>query len=156
MKKILTLFTTGTAMLCLQVKAQDFKEHISKQFNASKTFAVYNLQGDVKVEGYDGNRILIEVDKKISGKTQEDIERGKKEFKINFDQSGDSVIVYISEPEQWDTRPRRSSRNYNWEERIPYNAQLDFVIKVPYNINLVASTINNGDVEVKDVAGVLK
>jgi DUF4097 and DUF4098 domain-containing protein YvlB len=155
MKKLLTLLTTGAALLCLQspAAAQNFKEHISRQFNNAKTLAVYNIHGDIRVEGYAGDKITMEIDKTISGKTSDDVEQGKREFKLNFEEVNDSIVVYISEP--WDSRPRRNDNN-NWNRRIYYTGKLDFVIKVPYNINLVASTVNDGDVDVKDVGGKLK
>jgi DUF4097 and DUF4098 domain-containing protein YvlB len=142
MKKLLTLLTTGAALLCLQspAAAQNFKEHISRQFNNAKTLAVYNIHGDIRVEGYAGDKITMEIDKTISGKTSDDVEQGKREFKLNFEEVNDSIVVY----------------NNNWNRRIYYTGKLDFVIKVPYNINLVASTVNDGDVDVKDVGGKLK
>src|SRR5438477_5752455 len=63
----------GLAFFCPQMPlhAQEFKEHISKEFSLQKdasvsTVAVYNLFGSVKVEGYSGDKVMIEIDKTIT------------------------------------------------------------------------------------------
>lgn len=146
-------------MLCLlqPALAQEFKEktHVSKEFsinknNASAILAVYNINGFIKVEGYAGDKVTIEVDKTISAKEKNVFEEGKAEFKLEFEQIGDSVVAYISNPN--DSRP---NRRWNNEERhrIEYWYNLDFTIKVPMNMNLNVSTVNNGSVTVENVSG---
>lgn len=138
---------------------EEFKEHISKQYTIQKTtgglLAIYNLDGFIKVEGYAGDKVMIEVDKTIRAKNKEILEQGKKEVKIGFEQLGDSVVAYLLEP--WDTRPHTDRFNWNDERReIEYNCSLEFTIKVPFNMNLHVSTVNNGDIDVKNVAGNLR
>ncbi len=116
--------------------------------------AIYNLDGSVKVEGYSGDKVIIEVDEKISADDQQTLEEGKKEFKLEFEQKPDSVIAYIAEP--WDTRPHRNDRNWNNHKRIEYRTNLEFVVKVPFNVDLAVSTVNNGHILIKDVYGSLK
>ncbi|GAB4027549.1 DUF4097 family beta strand repeat-containing protein [Spirosoma gilvum] len=151
----------GLAFSCAQTpaSAQEAKEHIRKEFTVSKgssnVFALYNINGFVKVEGYSGDKVIVEVDKAITAKTNADLEIGKKEFQLGFDQKGDSVIVYIAEP--FDSRPRRQRHN-NWnnDRDIEYDFNLDFTVKVPNHMNLVVSTVNRGEVTVKDVSGTVK
>jgi len=56
-----------------------------------------------------------------------------------------------------DTRPHdwRDRNDWNDHRRIEYRCNLAFTVKVPFNTNLRVSTINNGDVTVKDVTGSL-
>ena len=137
--------------------SQKFNEHISKEFSLTNgsghIVCVYNLSGSVKVEGYSGNKVIIEVDKTLSASTASELNKGKKEFKLEFEQHGDSVIAYIAEP--FDTRPHQNWHQKN-HEKIYYDFKTDFVVKVPYDVNLHASTINEGNVFVKDVAGTLQ
>lgn len=139
---------------------EEFKEHISKQYTIQKTtgsvLTIYNLEGFIKVEGYAGDKVLIEVDKTISAKTTAILEESKKEIKLGFEQIGDSVAAYVIEP--WDTRPHDWKDRDNWQDhkRIEYRCNLAFTVKVPFNINLRVSTVNNGDVTVKDVTGTLR
>ena len=99
----------------LTINAQEFKEHISKEFTVSgihPVLAVYNISGSVKVVGYSGSKVVFEVDKTISAKTRDELERGKKEFRFEFEQFGDTVASYIVEPN--DSRPHRNWHEDNW------------------------------------------
>ncbi|MCF2497852.1 DUF4097 family beta strand repeat-containing protein [Dyadobacter chenhuakuii] len=147
----------GAVLCCTQSPAQklEFKERVSKEFTLSQNasanvLAIYNINGSIKVEGYNGSKVLIEVDKKITGKTNAIVDEGKQEFKLNFDQKADSITAYISEP--FDSRPNHGRRN-NDGPRIEYDFELDFTVKVPYAMNLHVSTVNGGDIDVKDVSG---
>lgn len=158
MKKILSLFSVGMLLSCTNSPAQKqtFKEHISKEFAVSSsatTLNVYNIDGFIKVEGYAGNKIILEIDKTISGKTDQIIEQGKSEFKLNFEQKNDEIAAYISEP--YDSRPNINNR-HNKELHIEYNVKVNYTIKVPYSTNLRVATINDGDVIVLDVKGEIK
>jgi hypothetical protein len=139
---------------------EQFKEHISRQYSLQKTngsvLAIYNLDGFIKVEGYAGDKILIEVDKTIFGKDKEILEQGKKEVKVEFEQIGDSVVAYLLFP--WDMRPHdwRDDRDqWSNRRRIEYKCTLEFTVKVPFNSNVHVSTINDGEIKIKDVAGKL-
>ncbi len=162
MKKLITtlLAGVGIGLLSSPLFAQEFKEHIVKEFDLSgsvngNTLLIYNLDGFIKVEGYNGNKVLMEIDKVISADDTATLEQGKKEFKLGIDQRGDSTTVYIAQP--WDSRPHHRY-NIDWDdrERIEYRYSLQFTVKVPFNMNLVVSTVNNGYVTIKDVAGNLK
>lgn len=161
MKSLVILLLAGVVLACAPATAQkpEFKEHLSKQFDLKKPAAqtvlgIYNIDGFIKVESYSGNKVLIEIDKTISAKTQEIVDAGKAEFKLEFAETGDSILVYISEP--WDTRPNTEKRNRNWNRRIEYRSTLNYTIKVPADINLHVSTVNNGSIEVKNVTGSIK
>jgi hypothetical protein len=163
MRLLLISALAGVAFSCAQLpaKAQEFKEHITKEFTVTKSatgsfLGVYNLNGFIKVEGYAGDKIVFEVDKTITANTAQDLEFGKKEFQLQMEQKGDSVIAYIAEP--YDTRPRRYRNRNNWnnDRDVDYNFTLNFTVKVPNHMNLAVSTVNHGDVTVKDVAGALK
>ena len=138
---------------------EQVKEHINKEYSIKQPsagmLAVYNLDGSVKVEGYAGDKVIIEIDKTISAPTADILEQGKKEIKLGFEQIGDSVVAYIQAP--WDTRPHDWRESYDWPERrrIEYRCKLEYTIKVPFNMNLRVSTINDGDVLVKNVSGIL-
>lgn len=158
MKRIVLSCLVGLTLCCAkpQEKSGEFKEHISKEFTvkANSTFALYNINGHIKIEGYDGNKVIIEVDKTISGQTEAIVNEGKKEFKLDFEQKADTLIAYISEP--WDSRPNRNQERYNDHKKIEYHYNMDFVVKIPKSLNLHASTVNGGNVEIKNVEGILE
>lgn len=149
----------GLGVICSINAAKDheFKEHLSKEFALSgdpsgSMLIIYNISGFIKVEGYAGNKVLLEMDKTISADNDKDLEASKKEFKLAFTQANDTVMAYIAEP--YDSRPHRN-RHYNddREREIDYDYHVDFTVKVPYNMNLHISTVNDGIVSVSNVNG---
>jgi hypothetical protein len=159
MKRVFSPLLCGLALLCCAgVKAQEFKEHISKEFAVSKAasgvLAIYNLNGPVKVEVYSGDKVIVEIDELITADDYTDLQAGKDECKMGIDQRTDSIMFYIAEP--YDTRPHRRWRDDGWNTRRPeYDFQLSFTVKVPYAMSVIASTVNRGDIIVQDVAGTL-
>jgi hypothetical protein len=168
MKKLFFPLLAGAGLICcsrmdVSAQQQEFKQHISKEFSLQKAsggvLALYNLNGSLNVEGYSGDKVLIEVDERLTADDSEKLEIGKKEFKLGFDTIADSIIVYIAEP--FDTRPCRNCDR--WERRgrygdrdeIPYDFDLVFTVKVPYHMNLDISTVNKGDIKVEGVSGAL-
>ena len=160
MKQLIILLLAGVVYACTPATAQthEFKEQVKKEFTLSKgaaqsVLAVYNLNGFIKVEGYSGDKIMVEVERSLSAKDKETLEKGKEEFKLVFEQNADSVVAYIADP--FDTRPNHNRKNRD-NRKIEYKFNLNFTIKVPYEMNLSVSTINQGDIHIKDVTGRLK
>ncbi|MCW3088408.1 MAG: hypothetical protein JWQ78_1794 [Sediminibacterium sp.] len=160
MKKILIPLVAGCVLSCAQPSAaQEFKTHVSKEFTVQKgasatVLSIYNIFGSVKVEGYAGDKVIMEIDQTISAKSNEVLEEGKKEFQLAFDQQSDTIMAYIAAP--YDSRPHENYGHWNDRRRIEYKYTLEFTVKVPYNMNLNVSTVNNGNVLVKDVGGSLR
>lgn len=161
--KLFTPAIAGLLFLCANTKAaaQEFKEHISKQFTpqnaaGATTLAIYNIEGSIKVEGYNGDKVIMEIDKTIYAKNNDVLEQGKAEVKLGFDQNNDTIWAYIAEP--WDSRPHEWRYNDDdWHSRrhIDYRYAFEYTVKVPYNMNVHVSTVNKGEVVIADVAGVL-
>lgn len=150
----------GLGIICAmpKVNAMEFKEHISKEFvlpddTASSTLFIYNISGFIKVEGYSGDKVLLEMDKTISADDEKTLEQGKKEFRLAFDQKSDTIMAYIAEP--YDSRPHRNWKYNDDRHDIDYNYNVDFTVKVPYSMNLHISTVNDGIITVNNVSGTL-
>jgi len=165
MKKLFTVLLAVPGLVCCSrtganAQRQEYKQHISKEFTLQKgaesVLALYNLNGSLNVEGYAGDKVMIEVDEKITAEDTGTLETGKREFKLAFEQTTDSILVYIAEP--FDSRPcRNCGRWHNWGDRnIEYEYELSFTVKVPYQMNLDISTVNKGDVTVQEVSGSLR
>jgi phage terminase small subunit len=132
------------------------KEHISKQITlqqaaSNSVFALYNIWGGIKVEGYSGNQVIIEIDQTIEADNAEEMAKAKQEFKLGFDQKADTIVAYTAAP--YDTRPHQWRDNDRQGERRHYIVKLEYTVKVPNNMNLKVSTVNNGIVNVSDVYG---
>jgi hypothetical protein len=138
----------GLGIICTvtEANAREFKEHMSKEFTLSddagkSTLFIYNISGFLKVEGYSGNKVILEMDKTITADDDKTLETGKKEFKL----------AYIAEP--YDSRPHRSWQYNDDRQEIEYQYNVDFTVKVPYGMNLHISTVNDGIISVNNVSG---
>jgi hypothetical protein len=160
MKKFIIPLLAGSVLSCFQpARAQEFKTHVSKEFTPKKVasatvLSIYNIFGSIKVEAYSGDKVIMEIDEKISAKSNDALEEGKKEFRLEFSQDADTIMAFIAEP--YDSRPHRDWRGWNDHRRIEYKYDLEFTVKVPANMNLNISTVNNGNILVKDVTGALR
>ena len=141
-------------------KAQEkvFNETIKKELSfkdndPSNTLVLKNIFGPVTVEGYSGNSIQIEVDKRITAENQEDLELGKKELVIKVVEQGNRWVVHPDAPYiNYNEKGLRFDWCNNYEEP-DYHHKLSFKVKVPKGINLNVSTVNDGDIYVANTRG---
>ena len=160
MKKVIVTLLMGMAIICSlpAANSREFKEHMSKEFTLTGVVSgsilyVYNISGFIRVEGYTGNKIILEMDKTLSADDDKSLEAGKKELRLAFDQKSDTVMAYIAEP--FDSRPHRNWQYNDDRKEIGYDYNIDFTVKVPFGMNLHISTINNGIISVNNVGGTL-
>ncbi|MGE0588837.1 MAG: hypothetical protein AB7O48_09700 [Cyclobacteriaceae bacterium] len=158
--------------LALPSFAQQFNETIKKELQfekrgTSNALMIANINGHVRVEGYNGDKILLTVDKEIMAKTNERLEKGKTEIQLGVIDLVDTLIVYVKIPcSDFGRRNQRYHRNkrdgkgwnYDWSSwgndcKEEYRYLMNFTVKVPSNINLAVSTINDGDISVHNVKG---
>lgn len=152
--------------------AQQFNETIRKELAFEKksdknALMIANINGSIKVEGYDGDKIVVEVNKEILAKTNDRLEKGKNEIQLGVIDLADTLILYVkgtcSDFGRGNQRYHRNERagkgwNYNWSNwgkdcKEEYRYLMNFTVKVPYGINLAVSTINDGDISVEKVSG---
>ena len=141
-----------------RAQGQPSKELIRKEFTLTgsagrSVLALYNVNGSVTVRGYAGSQVLVEATKTIAAPTASALEAGQREARLGFVQRGDSVVVYLAGPH--DSRPHTGPGRYQNQREPRYRYTFDFVVKVPYQLNLHVSTVNDGAVLVQDVAGAL-
>lgn len=160
MKHLIFPVLAGLVLACAQSVAQspEQSEHISKSFTptgsaSASVLVIYNINGFIRVEGIPGNDVGFEVDQKLTAKTSDKLETGKKEFKLAFEQHGDTIMAYMAEP--FDSRPNHNNLRTNNDHHIDYDFNVDFTVKIPQSMNIHVSTVNRGDVTVRDIAGKL-
>ena len=146
----------------IAVTAQKSREVIKKevQFNTTSkdnVFFVDNMHGAIEVEGYNGKTIIIEVVKIIIGKSSEIVAKGKSEINLKVEKKGNKIYAYSNSPyTSFDLETGRYSHKENWNNRRSrrrYEYSLDFKIKVPKNISIDVSTVNDGDIYVQNMHG---
>jgi hypothetical protein len=142
--------------------AQNDSETIKKSFTVTDLteemwFCVCNIEGDVEVEAYDGNTIEIEVNKKIRARRDEDIAEGMKDVQVEFVQGEGFVRARLETPfNQFKERDDSLACGWQWDrngDRVYYRYRVDFKVKVPRNISVKISTVNNSDLFIKGVKG---
>jgi hypothetical protein len=138
--------------------AQEDKENIVKEFtfpNPGNTNVLYieNINGSVAVEGYEGNKVLVEIEKTLKANTQEDLEKARKEVKLGIQQSGDSITLYIDNPYVYRRRDGRIRYDFNNDWNQDYNYVFNYKVKVPQQTTLAVFTVNKGDITVANTKG---
>lgn len=174
MKKIFWILCLG--MIGTHVLAQTHTEKITKELSFEKSspdnaLMIANINGDVKVVGYEGTKILVEVTKTISGKTQSRLEEGKAAIKLGMIDEADSIVLYVdgtcSTFSKYDDGKFRNGNRwmrkwgYSWNDcgkncNENFDYTLDFVVKVPAGIHVIVSTINDGEISVEHVKGIVR
>lgn len=166
----ITMFFIGV-MMCHTAWPQTFTATITRELAFEKTathnaLIVANINGGIKVTGYDGDKILVEVVKTIDAKTDDRLERGKTEVQLGIIDRADTIVLYVTEGCNQFVRSRHgnNSRHGGWsyestharECNLPYDYSMEFTIKVPRSVHLVANTINKGDVAVEQMNSSVK
>lgn len=164
MKTLTVFLLLATAV----VNAQTFTEKITKEFTFEKkspdnAIMVANINGSIKVTGYAGDKIIVEVTKTINGKTEERLAKGKAQVQLGVIDRADTLIFYVenecntfgrNKNTNWG---RRSEWGYDWNDgnncRTSYDYSMDFVIKVPQATHVKVSTINDGNIAIEGVSG---
>lgn len=171
------------AMLCLVLnssQAQSFTEKISKTYSFEKkgsqnAVMVFNINGNVTIEGTSGDQVLVEVEKTIRGKTDARLALGKEKIQLGVMDLADTLILYVKGtgaefsrnskrkgPEaggwgyQWERNWNGNNDNDNEDDRDEFEYTLNFKIKIPSSVHIMASTINNGDVVVSGTRGLVQ
>lgn len=163
----------ATASLFAQTHTEKINKTLSfEKVSDANTIIIANINGNVRVEGYDGTEVSVEVVKTITGKTAERLEKGKQQIQLGILDQADTLVLFVEGTgatfgRKTDRMHTRGAGNYgyNWccnncnngcECRTDYDYKLDFVVKVPGRINVVASTVNNGNISVSKAKGVVR
>lgn len=160
------------SIISIQASGQTFTDKTTKEFTLEKksldnALVVANVNGNVTVVGYEGEKIQVEVTRSINAKTEARLEKGKSAIKLGVLDLADTIILYVDglcggygKNNQHPNRGHQAVRNwgYNWNNGCNdcndgYDYKMDFVVRVPNALNVVVSTINNGNIKVENVDG---
>ncbi len=151
------------------LSAQTFNDKIERELTFEKkgiqnTVLVANINGHITVTGYEGDKVVLEVSRTITGKTTERLEKGKTSVKLGVIDRADTLIFYVEDAcNSFGQRSGSNRRNggelggwgYDWSDcngrngcRNEYDYTMNFTLKVPASVNLLLSTVNNGDIKV--------
>ncbi len=170
MKNILLVLSLISSLtLCGQQSI--FKENIRKELrfkevSANQTLLVKNISGSIEVEGHNGDQVIVEVVKTIKAGNEQDLETGKAEADLGVLIKEDVILLYMEQPcidldpDEVDVDQWRDGDNWNpWNGcnwNPDYHFQLDYTLKAPRSVALRLSTVNDGNISVRDMQGDLK
>lgn len=119
------------------------------------TVRIYNINGNVHVIGYKGNKVELTYEKKITGRSEDALKRAANEIKLKTEQSGNNITVYLEAPFIKVWRNGSDIRyNYYGDER-DFHFVYNITIKIPQKSMVYASTINGGEVKVENTNNVI-
>jgi hypothetical protein len=142
---------TGTVCLlgaAANLRAVEQTDTAQKSFTLSRSsgrkLTVDNVWGSVHVTAAEGDRIDVSVKQRWHASSQADLERARREVKLDMTQEGDAVRLYVDGP----FRDRHGSGH-----DLGYEPRFDFEIRVPREIALDLRTVLDGDVRVAGTSG---
>lgn len=165
--KLVMLLVLCTA----QLRAQSHRDTIQRELVFGEvaehnTIIIANINGGIRVEGYDGDKIMVEVNRSLTAPTDEDLKMATEEVQLGTIDRGDTIVLYTENRchtfgksrQRGDGRHSLHGWGYDWNHRErscnpPYDYTMNFVVRVPSRASVLASTINNGDITIRDVKG---
>ncbi|MFN8256561.1 MAG: DUF4097 family beta strand repeat-containing protein [Bacteroidales bacterium] len=150
------LILIGLALLLNSCKAeaQDYKDVQTKELtfgSGKKIFLIENIFGSVTIGGTEGNKGSMEITESIKADSKADYDKAKSELKLKIENAGDTVRVYFEAPyinNRWNKGYKKSG-NCKWD--INYKFHYDFVVKIPKDAEVYASTVNDGEISVTGI-----
>lgn len=118
--------------------------------NGRKILEVDNVNGRIRVTGYDGPTVEMVANTTIRAQSQTTLQMAKQEVKLDITDKADTINVYVDQPGH--ERSTRSSSRSHWTNR-GYEVSFDFDIRVPRQAEIHLWTVNGGPIEIQDVAG---
>ncbi|MCR9249698.1 MAG: hypothetical protein NXI20_04710 [bacterium] len=144
-------------IMAVTCSAQEFKKPVKLELDATGTVLVENIFGDVKVVGYDGDKVLVTGEITLEARTTEKLEMGKEEFSIDAAKRNDSLLIFNKAP--FITNRFSEVRERWWGnngQEPDYRFLVHLEVKVPKKTNLWVSTVNDGKVKVVEVSGAIQ
>jgi opacity protein-like surface antigen len=110
---------------------------------------VDNINGSIEVVGYDGADIQLVAYRKIRAESRDRLEEAKTEAALDIREESDRILIYVDGP--W--RDGDGSVNYRGWDYYGYDVEYDFELKVPAKLRMTLKTVNDGDIDVRNVTG---
>jgi len=158
MKKIILLallFSAGLYAYAQKMKLEE-KKTIERNLNfeqkgGNPLLILKNVSGNLSIEGYEGETIVLEARQILKAQDEEAMRYAHENVKLVSRTEGDLILIYPEDPDvKAELRGRRLHYHINRHDAY-YDFHYDIRLRVPNDISLEASTINNGGVMVKNI-----
>jgi DUF4097 and DUF4098 domain-containing protein YvlB len=151
------LISASTGNALAQRHTETIKRTLSFS-DESTTYVVFaeNINGSIEVSHSGTEEVLLEAELEITGRSQKIVDQGKQEVKLISKILKDTILIYIECPAiSYYRHDSRRGFNYN-SIKIDYDFKADIKLKIPAKAIADVSTINEGDVTIKDHPGLVK
>lgn len=129
------------------------QETIQKSFtmpaSGQKSLDIDTVWGSIDVVGGSGNQVQVTILKTIRARSDEALQRAKKEVTLDVTQNAGDLKLYENGPFRCNCDDCRHGRH----DDDDYIVQMDFKVTVPQQINLEARTVDGGNVSIKNITG---
>ncbi len=160
MKTLFTIF--GLAIVASGVYSQSIRDEkrINKTIPVTVsdgfTVKISNIDGDVEVYATDKNEVLVDLKITVKADNQSDLDKGMRELSLKERLDGKMLKLGMEAPfivERW-----RDGElvGMQIEDCPDYGYRYDFKVGVPRSASLKASTVNDGDVLIGGIEGVIR
>lgn len=131
---------------------------ISKTYpvdNKELTLLVDNIFGSIKVEASKDDQIHLDLVIELSASSESLLAKAKKELQLGEEISNDSILLFTKAPFikrcKWD-----GLAGFNMGDGPKYEFKYQYVLSVPSDLSIYAKTVDNGDVTVSGISGIVK
>ena len=143
------ILTLAVGVLLAVVPDVEDRSVETKIFQGARLIIVDNVNGSIDVTGEPGNEVRLEVTKRIQAESPERMQAAKNEVKLDEQQTGDTLKLYVDGPFRCNCNDRSSHRHGH----DGYTVYYDFKLRVPANAKVDLYTVNHGNIVVRNVSG---
>ncbi|KAA0231413.1 hypothetical protein EDS67_02375 [candidate division KSB1 bacterium] len=132
------------------VKKEEIRRTLQfKNPNAAKHVLVDNVSGSIRVVGDNIRDVQLVVHKTLRAASESKLQEAREQVVLDIAEEEDAVKLYVDGP----FRRSNGEVNYRGWRYYGYEVNWDFELRVPREASLYLRAINDGEIEVKNVAG---
>jgi len=150
MKIFICLFVLISAAQCQDAREETISRTIQfPEIGTGRSLLVDNVQGSIVVTVHDGQTVEMTAIRRTRAKSEAKFQEAGEDVMLDIQERRSRIEIVVETPwrSRWNDRRPHGYRYYG------YDVTFDFELKVPKTIDLYLHTVNDGDIEVRDVSG---
>src|SRR5580698_7750401 len=138
----------GLALAALLHGAEE-KSTEHKSFAGVRDLVIDNITGFIEVTASNGNSVEMDIEKTLSGWSEDRLALARKEISLSTTQEGGLLQVMVDGP----FRCHCAENSTNFRGHQLYEFKFNFRIRVPRDVKLDLRTVNDSHISVEGTAG---